>query len=94
MMAKKIYALFADVREQECDHPCGWPYTGSMPCTGSQRFPLCGTYKDELRYRIEVWMRGAWHTVGRPHETLAQAQEILGLCLTEIDPGNVRIVDV
>ena len=46
-MAKKIHALYPDVREQECDHPGGFPYRGTIPCTGPQVCYLCGTHKED-----------------------------------------------
>lgn len=46
-MAKKIHALFPETRDQECDHPLGFPYRGIMPCTGVRKCPLCGTEADE-----------------------------------------------
>ncbi len=46
-MPKKIYAQDPKVREQECDHPGGFPYRGAIPCTGPQICYLCGTHKEE-----------------------------------------------
>ncbi len=43
---KKIYALDAKVREEECDHSCGFTYRGKMPCTGPRVCHMCGTTKD------------------------------------------------
>lgn len=47
MMPKKIYALHPDVREQECNHSCGFHYRGIIPCTGPQICYLCGTHKED-----------------------------------------------
>ncbi len=46
-MTKKIYAANPDVRGQECDHPFGFPYTGTIPCTGPEICPLCGTHRED-----------------------------------------------
>jgi hypothetical protein len=48
-MAKKIYAESAEMREQECDHPGGFPYRGAIPCTGPQVCYLCGTHKADAK---------------------------------------------
>ena len=45
-MAKKVFALCPDVRDQECNHPGGFPFVGRMPCTGAQLCPLCGSEWD------------------------------------------------
>ena len=41
-MPKKIYALIAEVREQECDHLM-LHWTGQIPCTGQLVCYMCGT---------------------------------------------------
>ena len=42
-MPKKIHALIPTEREKECDHAMGFPYTGTIPCTGPRTCPLCGS---------------------------------------------------
>lgn len=44
---RKINALFPETREQMCDHPMGFPYSGEMPCTGPKRCPLCLTREED-----------------------------------------------
>ncbi len=44
---KKILALVPSVREQECDHSCGYHYTGEIPCTGRLACFMCGSTKPE-----------------------------------------------
>lgn len=46
-MAKKIYALFPEERERECDHPSGFPYRGQVPCTGPRVCRMCGTHLED-----------------------------------------------
>lgn len=47
-MAKKVNALCPNVREQECHHDGGFPWSGRVPCTGVQRCTMCGTLKDDV----------------------------------------------
>ena len=53
-MAKKRFALFPEAREQECDHPLGFPYAGSVPCTGPRKCPLCGTGEEEAEEEADM----------------------------------------
>jgi len=46
-MAKRKNALF--YRDEECEHPSGFPYTGAIPCTGERVCPLCELTEDEVK---------------------------------------------
>jgi hypothetical protein len=35
-------------REIICDHPHGFPYRGSIPCTGPRMCRFCGMYFEDL----------------------------------------------
>jgi hypothetical protein len=39
---RKRFALVPAMREEICDHPLGFRYTGAIPCTGPRVCPLCG----------------------------------------------------
>lgn len=47
-MAKKVNALLPDVREQECDHPSGFTFTGKIPCTGPRVCHLCNSDENDV----------------------------------------------
>jgi len=51
MIIKKRFALYPDVREQECKHTM-FSYTGRVPCTGRLACVMCGHTSEEI-YRIE-----------------------------------------
>lgn len=42
-MALKRFALVPSEREKVCDHPSGFAYTGTIPCTGPLKCGLCGS---------------------------------------------------
>ena len=47
LVPQKVNALLPEIREQECDHASGLPFTGKIPCTGPQVCLMCGTRKEE-----------------------------------------------
>ena len=53
-LPKKRCALIPEIRDEICDHPLGFQWSGSMPCTGSKQCPMCGTYRESQDTELET----------------------------------------
>jgi len=40
--------MIPEMRELECEHTLGFPYTGTIPCTGPRVCPMCGTDLEDI----------------------------------------------
>ena len=47
-LPRQRYHMIPEEREKVCPHAMGFPFWGTVPCTGEQRCPMCGTRKEDV----------------------------------------------